>query len=148
MRSIWNEQARTDIIARIGDLKPDNERRWGKMDCPTMVGHCADGLRMTLGERDLGPPRGPYRFAPIRYLMIHVVPWPKGKAKAPVEPRPRQPGEWEDCRDDLLQLIDRAVRTPVEEFGKTHFLFGRMSHHDWGVLVYRHLDHHLTQFGA
>jgi len=148
MKSLWDTEARREIVERIGRLTPDNERRWGKMNCPTMVGHLADGLRMTLGERDLGPPRGPYRFAPIRYLMIHVVPWPKGKAKAPVEPRPRQTSDWEDLHGDLLALIDRAAQTPADAFGATHFLFGRMTQRDWGVLVYRHLDHHLQQFGA
>jgi len=148
MRSLWDDQARAEIVARIGNLKPDNERQWGRMDCPTMVGHLANGLRMVLGERDLGPPRGPYRFAPVRYLMIHVVPWPKGKAKAPQEPQLKSAEEWAAERDDLLALIDRAARTPSDGFGKTHFLFGQMSHRDWGVLAYRHLDHHLTQFSA
>jgi len=148
MRSLWDEQARAEIVGRIGNLKPDSERRWGKMDCPTMVGHCAGGLLMVLGERDLGPPRGPYRFAPMRYLVIHLVPWPKGKAKAPVEPQQKSTEDWSTERDKLLELIDRAARTPPEEFGATHFLFGPMKHNDWGVLAYRHLDHHLTQFGA
>lgn len=148
MRSLWDDDARRLIVERIRRLTPDSERRWGKMDAPTMVGHCADGLRMTLGERELGPPRGPYRFAPMRYLVIHVLPWPKGRAKAPVEPRPRAAGDWEAMIADLLELIERAAATPAEEFAATHFLFGRMTHRDWGVLVHRHLDHHLRQFGA
>ena len=148
MRSIFEDDARAEIVARIRSLTPDNERRWGKMDCPTMVGHCADGLKMVLGERDVGKPRGPYRFAPLRYLLIHVVPWPKGKAKAPMEPRQRSVEELEERRDALLGLVARAAETPPGEFADTHPLFGRMKHRDWGVLVYRHLDHHLTQFSA
>lgn len=148
MRSVFENEARAEIVARVNGLAPDNERRWGKMDCTTMVGHCADGLRMVLGERDLGPPRGPLRFAPMRYLLIHVVPWPKGKAKAPMEPRKRSAEEFEEQRERLLGLLERTASTPPGDFAETHPLFGRMKHRDWGVLVYRHLDHHLTQFGA
>lgn len=148
MRSLWNEEARADIVTRVGRLTPESERNWGKMDCPTMVGHLASGLRMVLGERDLGPPRGPYRFAPMRYLIVHMVPWPKGKAKAPMEPQPRRPDQWEADKRDLLELIDRAAQAPADALAATHPLFGKMKHHDWGVLVYRHLDHHLEQFGV
>lgn len=148
MPSLWDDQARADIVTRIGRLTPESERIWGTMDCPTMVGHCADGIRMVVGERDLGPPHGPYRFAPMRYLLIHVVPWPKGKAKAPVEPRPRPATDWEALRGELLELIARVAQTPAGALAPTHPLFGSMKHHDWGVLVYRHLDHHLEQFGA
>jgi hypothetical protein len=147
-RSIWDAAARGEIVARLQRLMPASERRWGKMDCTTMVGHCADSLRMVLGERDLGPPRGPLRFAPGRYLVIYLMRWPKGRAKTPVEPRARSAEEFESARQTLLDLLERAAQRPAAELAPTHYLFGRMRHRDWGVLVYRHLDHHLTQFGV
>ena len=35
----------------------------------------------------------------------------------------------------------------AHELSKTHFLFGPMSARDWHRWAYRHVSHHLKQFG-
>jgi hypothetical protein len=48
----------------------------------------------------------------------------------------------------VVELIERFATTPPEQMGLDHPGFGRMSARDWDVLQYRHLDHHLRQFGV
>jgi hypothetical protein len=48
----------------------------------------------------------------------------------------------------LLQLIDEYRATPPNRLGNAHPTFGPMTGRDWDVLVWRHLDHHLRQFGC
>ena len=52
-------------------------------------------------------------------------------------------------RERLLALIDRfsaggAARCTTHP----HAFFGRMTPEQWAELMYKHLDHHLRQFGA
>jgi hypothetical protein len=55
---------------------------------------------------------------------------------------------WDEDRGELIELLDRYRATTPEEIQASHPVFGRIKPNDWDVLVWRHLDHHLRQFGA
>ena len=49
----------------------------------------------------------------------------------------------------LVALLSRFAEGGPQAAGKaTHPSFGNLKGDEWGILVYRHLDHHLQQFGA
>lgn len=148
MRSLSHANARDEIIERISRLTPENQRRWGQMEVSRVPCHLADQLRMALADIPTGTPRGPARYAPLRFLLLHVLPWPKGKVQAPAEAFTTPPTSWDADRAALLDLIARFAHTPPDELASTHPVFGPMTSRDWAVLSYRHLDHHLRQFSA
>lgn len=148
MRSLREPDARVDIVTRLSALSPSNPARWGRMDAGQMLCHVADQLRMALRDVPTGAPAGPLRFAPMRYLVIHVLPWPKGKAKAPVEAFTTSPTAWQADRASVVELVARFGDADDADLAPTNPVFGPLTVHDWGVLSYRHLDHHLRQFGA
>jgi hypothetical protein len=113
-----------------------------------LLPHLADQLRMALGDVEVKGARGALRFAPMRYLLVHLLPWPKGRAQAPPEAFTTSPSEWEADRARLLECIERFAATPGEKLQPVNPVFGRMTGRDWDVLSYRHLDHHLQQFGV
>jgi hypothetical protein len=88
------------------------------------------------------------QYPPLNWLMIHVLPWPKGKGKSPPEFLAVRPATW--------SADVNALRTSIEKFGErgpqaqwpVSKVFGRISGPSWGVLEYKHLDHHLRQFGV
>jgi hypothetical protein len=80
--------------------------------------------------------------------MLHVLPWPRGRAEGPPEVFTTAPDTWEHDRAALLGLIERYVETPPDALPPTNPVFGNMSGKDWDALNYKHLDHHLTQFGV
>ena len=56
------------------------------------------------------------------------------------------PGEWREDVVTLHALVDRVgARSPDGSWG-THPVFGQVSGPEWGLLCWRHLDHHLRQF--
>ena len=148
MRSIQDPTACRDIVARVERVSSDSERQWGQMDVSQMLAHAADQLRIAVGDINVDRARGPFQFAPLRYLMVHVLPWPKGKAQSPHEALTTAPTDLEEDRATLVALIDRFATTPPSDVAPLHPLFGRMTARDWGVFSYRHLDHHLRQFSA
>lgn len=148
-RSLRDPRGRQAILERLAQLSPAHTRRWGKMDVSQMLPHLASSLRLALGEEGLtmNPP-GPLKAAIVRLLAVHYVPWPKGKIPAPPGAFSTPSEGWEKDRAIVVELIERFAAAAPESLGKQHPAFGNMKLHDWDVLMYRHIDHHLRQFGA
>src|SRR4030081_2708898 len=85
MPSLFDPQVRTIIIDRISRLTAEREPGWGRFTASEMVCHVSSGLREGLGEMEAGPPSGPLARFPLNWLMIHVLPWPKGEGQRPPE---------------------------------------------------------------
>lgn len=108
----------------------------------------ARGLRQGLGELEAGSPSGPLSFPVISWLAIHVVPWPKGKGKSPPGLLKTSPTTWDADVASLRRLVDRFSARGAAAAWPPSVAFGKISGRSWGVLQYRHLDHHLRQFDA
>jgi hypothetical protein len=52
-------------------------------------------------------------------------------------------------RERLLGLIDKFAAGGAAGCTKNpHSFFGKMTPEEWAILMYKHLDHHLRQFGV
>ena len=148
-RSLRHPGGRRSILDRLARLTPEHPRHWGRMEPAQLLPHLATGLRMALGERTLeGPPPGAICGAIFRFLAIYCLPWPKGKIQAPPGAFSTPSLGWERDREVVVELVDRFATASPDTLGASHPMFGRMSPRDWDVLQYRHLDHHLRQFGV
>lgn len=145
--SIRERGRRTEIESRIRSLSPGSVRAWGRMDHAQLLVHLADSVRLSLRGSNT-PPRGPFRFAPLRYVVLHHMKWPEGKIQAPPGAFERPPEGWEEDRSTLLDLLSEYFEHDPSELGADHPIFGPMKTRDWDVFLYRHLDHHLRQFSA
>jgi hypothetical protein len=146
MKSLWDADARRELHHRLKQLDGDCRRRRGRMTCEQMLAHVTDGLRMATGELPVKPKPGPLKRWPLKQLVIYWLPWPKGAPTAP-ELLAREPEELEREKAALSALIERAAEQRAKTGGVEHPAFGRLSEKDWGALMYRHIDHHLKQFG-
>jgi hypothetical protein len=144
MKSIWNPEDRRQLHDRLAALRPDSPRR----SQPVMnAAHLADALRMALGDLPCESKKLPIRYPPLKQLIIYWLPFPKGAPTAP-ELISRIPATWTAEVADLAGLLERMARQPRDAAFPEHPGFGRLSRRAWGVLVYRHMDHHLRQFGV
>jgi hypothetical protein len=144
--TLYDASRRDELVQRLATLPHDRAARWGKFTAPQMVAHLLEAFRNSTGELKIRRGPVPLRFL-VRWLLIHVFPFPKGAPTAP-EMLSRKPTTWEsDVR--ALQDAITAVREPARGAKVAeHPFFGDMSAHDWGVLLYKHTDHHLRQFGV
>ena len=147
MKSIWQEEARRELSARVGALAWDRPAAWGKFTAPKMVCHLADSLKMAMGDLPVASKRLPIRYPPLKQLIIYAAPFPKGAPTAP-ELLAREPREWANDVADVQALLARAGSARTTDTWPEHPAFGKLSKRAWGVLIYRHMDHHLKQFGA
>ncbi len=148
MKSLFNPTDRESLSLRLATLEPDTTRQWGKMDPAQMLLHCAIGLEAVTGGRPmkqvfLGKLVTPF----IRGRVLGEKPFRRNVPTAPafvVSDR----RDFEEERTRLATLVDRFIQRGAESAGKqTHPFFGRLSGEEWGRLMYKHLDHHLRQFG-
>lgn len=150
MRHLFEADSAEEIKQRLQKLRPDSRRQWGKMNATQMLAHCSAGLEMALGQ--ICPPRmmigrimGPL-VKPMALMehaeMRHNVPTAK---ELVVDANDLNFGKE---RMRLSELIDSFVA--AGSGGCTthpHFFFGRLRPEEWSILTYKHLDHHLRQFG-
>ena len=147
MKTIWNAADRLQLHDRLTALRPDAIRRWGTMSTAQMTAHLSDSLRMVLGDLPCTPKKLPLRFPPLKQLIVYWLPWPEGAPTAP-ELISRAPASLPAEIAEVASLLERLARQPAGTAFPDHPAFGRLSRRAWGVLVYRHMDHHLTQFGV
>lgn len=145
-KSIFQAARRAELQHRLSHLAPDTLPKWGKMNAPRMVVHLADSLKMALGELPVAPKKTALRFPVLKHLAIYVLPWPQGTGTAP-ELIARAPAAWNGEIVTLSALIERFAHLSPSGKWARHPLFGALSGRTWGVLIYRHIDHHFTQFG-
>jgi hypothetical protein len=148
MPSLFDPHVRASTLDRIGQLTAERKPLWGRFTAPEMVCHVSAGLRQGLGELDAGVPHGPFARFPMNWLVIHVLPWPRGKGKSPREFLATRPTTWAADVDRLRDLVERfGVRGANADWPPSR-VFGRISGKSWGVLQHKHLNHHLRQFGV
>ena len=148
MGSILNESDRNAITSRVRSLSVSSTRRWGSMDVTGMLQHLRRSALMCVG--DLSVPsankRAFHKF-PLKHAILYVLPFPKGAPTAPAL-KPVDAASFEEERAGLLELLERIGTGVREGMGPDHPLFGPLSWREWGVVTYKHSDHHLKQFGV
>ena len=148
MGSILNEADRAAILRRLGTVNDASAARWGRMNVQAMLTHLSRAARMALGELPVAcKGKRAFQVFPLKQLLLHVAPFPKGAPTAP-ELLVAEAGSVDATRAELRTLIDRIGTGPRDGAGPPHPLFGPLTRQEWGVATYKHIDHHLRQFGA
>ena len=150
MKNMFDPATAKQVKERFEKLNTDSPRQWGKMSPAQAMAHCSVGVEMALGD-----------FRPPRKLIGRIIgPIIKPMALRDDEPmrrnsptvagmvvRDERNAEVEKAH--LCELIDRLVADgPATCTTHPHSFFGRLTPDEWSILMYKHLDHHLRQFGA
>jgi hypothetical protein len=148
-RSLEDAADIEEVILRIGRLDPQRQRRWGKMTAHQMLCHLSDSFLVGLGERHASPVDSWWSRNVIKWIALRSpAPWPKDIPTRPEVDQYRggtRPEEFARDRARVVELMRRFVQ-PDTPFGR-HPIFGAMKRDDWLRWGYRHVDHHLRQFG-
>lgn len=148
MGSILNNSDRMAICERVSSVTSGSAPRWGRMDARAMLNHLRLSALMALGELPVEcKSKRVFQVFPLKHLILHVVPFPKGAPTAP-ELLASDAGSLDAIQSELVSLVERIGSGPHDGDGPVHPLFGRLSRQEWGVATYKHTDHHLRQFGA
>lgn len=151
MKTLENRDDLAEMIRRIGSIRSDSPRQWGRMSPAEMTCHCTDALRLALGEEKLRLVGGAIRRTVLKWLVLYApIHWPKNvPTAAPLDPQRdgTKPGELARDIAELERMCDRFVLSKKQNARLVHPLFGPLSDAQWLRWGYLHTDHHLRQFG-
>lgn len=146
MRSLFVKQDVAMLQERLNRLTVDAKPKWGSFDVNRMVCHLADSIRFALSpELEVDVMKGPPMF--IRHLVRLYLPWPKG-APTVKEMLETDPATLANDILTLSGLMDELLETSDRTDWPVHPFFGPLDGNGWAKLGWRHMDHHLNQFGV
>lgn len=147
MKTMFDETLRNEILRRIELVTAESRPRWGTMNAEQMLAHLAAAAKMSIGELQTRSKKLPIRFPPLRQLIVYWLPWPKGAPTAP-ELLVADPVTLQRSKEELTRLVRAFAERAHETNWPEHPAFGNLGRRGWGVLAWRHFDHHLRQFGV
>lgn len=148
MANIFEKQANQSLVERLEKLHAETQPQWGKMNAAQVVLHCQKPLDVADGKLVLKRSLIGFLFGKMaKNDFLKRAEFKKNLPTAPEFKITVSP-EFEKEKQVLLELIRKfGTMGPKVLVNKKHPFFGTMNDDEWGILQYKHLDHHLNQFG-
>jgi hypothetical protein len=137
------------LIERVKQLEVSSKANWGRMSVTEMLAHCNSCNRQILsGSREKKSTGIKQRLLGI--LAIYIA--PNFVKDLETEERHEMSGKapdesFENERQEFIRVISRFPGN-ARELTLSHPAFGNISTREWGIAAYKHMDHHLRQFGV
>jgi hypothetical protein len=148
--NIFTQTVANSVIDRINSLKADSQAKWGKMSVAQMLAHCCVSYE-TVYENKHPKPNFFMKFLLklfVKNAVVSETPYPKNSRTAPYFVITGQK-HFETEKKRLITYIKQSLELGEKYFdGKESHSFGALTKTEWSNLFYKHLDHHLTQFGV
>jgi len=148
MKSLFDQADRNALLQRLDKLQAGSPRQWGKMNAAQMVTHCTRALEAATGDRPMKQKLiGKILMPFFRKSILGEKPFSRN---SPTDPSfiVADERELSTERQHLTDVIAKFVaRGPDAAGNETHAFFGAMTGQEWGETMYKHIDHHLRQFG-
>ena len=150
MKNLYEPARIEELKQRMAGLRPDSARQWGKMNAPQALAHCSTAMEWAVG--DTRPPRmfiGRIIGGMIKNKVVgDDQPMRRNSPTAPTLIVADERDLVKE-RERLHGLIVRfASAGPAGCTKHPHSFFGPLTPDQWAILMYKHLDHHLRQFGV
>jgi len=149
MNTIFDLLHKDEIVKRIENLSVNSQPKWGKMNAAQMLAHCSSFQDIAMGysipsRSWLGMLVG--RFA--KPIFYNDKPLPHNMSTIPAI-FISDKKDFEIEREKLKQSINKFHKNGPETCtSHPHPFFGKLTSEQWGKGIYKHLDHHLKQFGV
>lgn len=151
MASVFHSGDVHVLMNRITNLNPDSQPRWGKMQVGEMLAHLNVMYEMTFEPEKYPKPGGIMKYFLRWFVKPKVTNDEPYKRNMPTAKsfKIAHKTDFEAERTRLLKYLQRVL-----ELGDSHFQnkeshsFGKLTAGEWNNMFYKHLDHHLSQFGV
>ncbi|ETN96713.1 DUF1569 domain-containing protein [Zhouia amylolytica] len=149
MKSLFDPVSLIEIKNRLNLIDQNSSPKWGKMNAGQMLAHCQGPLRLALSELTLKRPNVVVRSVAriFRYKLYDDKKWGHGIPTAK-EFLVKNERNLDKEKNALENLIEDFHKKGAEHEWPIHPIFGQFTSEQWGKMQYKHLDHHLRQFGV
>ena len=149
MKSLFDSGTLDEVMDRIELLNESSKGLWGKMEVGQMLYHCQFPLRLALGKYRMKKPNFlmKFLFRSFKKGMYDDKLWkpnlPTAKGFKVLEDK-----EFGTEKNALVGFIKEFHEEKDKKQWDPHPAFGHFTPEQWGQMQYKHLDHHLRQFGV
>ena len=147
IKNLFDPVVKQEIITRINKLTPESQRQWGKMNVAQMLAHLQIPMGVALGTNTV---KGNWLMKLILPLfkkkLYDETPWKQG---LPTDKSFIMTGLDKDFNAEkklLLEKINQFSESAI--VGEKHPVFGKLTKENWSKATWKHIDHHLKQFGV
>lgn len=150
MKSLFETKTHQDILNRINNLNENTPANWGKMNVGQMLKHCQLPMEVAVGKREMKGKAGFFKklmFKFFKPLMYNDKPW-KHNLQTPKQFVITDSQVFETEKNNLVNLVNEFASKKDTTNWPEHPLFGNFTTQQRGQMQYKHIDHHLTQFGV
>jgi len=147
MKSFFEDGVYDEITSRINNLNVDTIPQWGKMTTGQMLHHCQMPLNIILEKEDYGVKPNWLVNLLFKKSMYSDKPWRKNMPTAPGF-KITDDKDFDAEKAEITKLIDALNAQRDRDNWQPHPAFGTLTKMQWGKMQYKHLDHHLRQFGV
>lgn len=153
MKTLFTQQGREEILDRINRLTPASQPQWGKMNVGQMLAHAQKPIEVAMDTSKLD-----------NGIMLKLMSLLFGRSvkkkfianetldrNSPTAPsfKITDDRDFDKEKQMLIEKVNMFSEMGMaRKLGDRHPFFGPMSHEEWDILQWKHLDHHLKQFGV
>lgn len=148
--NIFKKEVSDQVFQRIISLKPNTTPIWGKMNVAQMLAHSSVMFELVYENKQ--PRLNPIVKFSLKTFVKKTVtnekPYKKNSQTVPAFViNDERNLEAEKAR--LIEYINKTQKLGEANVDKKDsHSFGVLSKTEWNNIFYKHLDHHLTQFGV
>jgi hypothetical protein len=153
---MWGKQLdfiRTTLFDSLKDASPGIIPNWGKMNCQQMIEHLASFFDVSSGKLHFDLVTPEEDLPKFKAFLLSDKAF-RENTKAPLtvigeDPLPLTKANLEEAINSLQKSVD-GFCTYYEQQGATptvHPVFGPLNFDEWVQLHFKHVTHHLRQFG-
>ncbi|MCL7763557.1 DUF1569 domain-containing protein [Polaribacter sp. Z014] len=150
MRNIFEKEITNEVIKRIDNLTASTKPTWGKMSVSQMLSHCSVSYEMVYTDKYPKPNAFTKWILKmfVKKIVVSEKPYAKN-GKTAAQFIISDDKEFEVEKKILIDYITKTQELGEAYFeGKESHSFGELTAVEWNNSFYKHLDHHLTQFGV
>ncbi|MDB5223493.1 MAG: hypothetical protein JWN83_2160 [Chitinophagaceae bacterium] len=149
MKTLFDPAINQEILDRVERLTPSSKPVWGKMSVEKMLAHLYLALQVNFGELKLNKSLLGIFFRGIsRRILLGEKPFPK-HLPADKKILPKEVAVFSIEKAKVEQIIKRYIESVESGLSKnSHNILGKISPQESSFISYKHLDHHLRQFGV
>jgi len=150
MKNIFQADVTSEVIERINRLQPNTPQLWGKMNVSKMLAHCNVSYELVY-DNTHPKPNALMKLimkAFVKNIVVSEKPYKRNSQTAPSFLITDEK-EFEKEKTRLINYLNKTQQLGESYFdGKESHSFGKLTKTEWNNMFYKHLDHHLSQFGV
>ena len=147
MKSFFQPETYKELQQRLDQITPASQPKWGKMNTGQMLNHCQEPLKIAVNKSDVT--LKPNWLVKVLFKKMMYSPKPF-KKNAPTPPQFRSTGnfDYQNEKTELQKWMNELWEDRNNDNRSAHPVFGTFTEEQWGIMQWKHLNHHFEQFGV